>query len=129
MKPVRIDLEKLARRIGWTGKRADYLLATRNAVVVVEETSRAKIDDVEKLDKTVEAILRGPLKNHLPAHCNPSKIIAVVHAQRVDPMIARIVRSRTGKAAVYRTASCDQHLGRILCEHTGVATAGSPRNR
>ena len=118
MKPVRIDLEKLARRLGWSEKHADYLLAARNTVVIVEETSRAKLDDIEKLDKTVEALLKGLLKNVLPANCNPSKIVAVVHAKRgIDPMIPRIIRSRTKRNTVYRTANCSQRLKRILEEH------------
>jgi len=113
----RIDLEKLVHRIGWTEKHADYLLVSQNAVVIVEETSRAKIDDIKKLEKTVEAILHGPLKDCLPEHCNPSKIIAVIHAQRVDTMIVRIVRKLTRKAIAYRIANCDHHLQRIIYEH------------
>ena len=120
MKPIKIDLEKLVYRMGWTEKHADYLLLFRNAIVIVEETSRVKIDDIKKLDKTVEALLHGPLKNYIESYTsilNPSKIIAVVHAQRVDSMIVRIIRSRTRKSIAYYTANCNQHLRRILHEH------------
>ena len=118
MKPIKIDLEELVHRIGWTEKHADYLLITQNTIVIVEETSRAKTDDIKKLNKIVEALIHGPLKDHLPIHCNPSKIIAIVHVQRrVDPMISKIIGSRTRKSIVYRTAKCRQDLGIILHEH------------
>lgn len=118
MEFVRVDLEELTRRVGWVEKHADYILVSKHVVVVVEETSRAKIDDVRKLDRTVEAILCGPLRDWLSIQSVPALIVAVIHAYRgVDSMISRIVRSRIRRGVVYRIANCDDHLRRILYEH------------
>lgn len=88
MKAIRVDLEELVRRVKWVEKHADYLLIAQHVVVVVEETSRAKTDDVKKLEKTIDALLHGSLRDFLPIDIQPKQIVAVIHAHRgVDPMI------------------------------------------
>jgi len=48
---MKIDLEKL----GLQRRHADYIVIAGDTVVIVEETSRAKIEDIDKLVETVEA--------------------------------------------------------------------------
>ena len=118
MKPARVDLEDLVQRIGWKGRHADYLLITHNAVIIVEETGRAKLDDIEKLENTVEALKEYPFKDSILPPNKPSKIIAIVHAKcGVDPMIYRSMISKTKNNIIYRSANCQQHLKTILHEH------------
>jgi len=107
---MKIDLEKL----GLQRRHADYIVIAGDTVVIVEETSRAKIEDIDKLVETVEALHSGELR-HLCG--NPSKIIAVLHASReVDPMISRILRARSKKSIVYRVANCKDQLRAVLSE-------------
>jgi len=110
---VKIDLKKL----GLQWRHTDYIIVARDTVVVVEETSRAKPDDVDKLRETVEALRRGELQ-HLCS--NPSRVIAVLHASReVDAMIAKYLRAQSRKATVYRIANCDNQL-RMILDESGV---------
>ncbi|MHB9302307.1 hypothetical protein [Thermofilum pendens] len=127
---MKIDLEELARAVNWRGKRADYLLVGEGAVAVVEETERAKIDDVRKLESTVEALLRGPLAAAVPGLCNPFRIVAVLHSKRgVDSMVYRELMSQTRKrGVVYRAANCQQQLERVLREHGFSESSAAPPN-
>ena len=115
---MRIDLEELAKKEKWKWRHADYLLvdSCRSIVVVVEETSRAKIDDVEKLSITIEAIRQGRVRQ-LPSS-SPSRVVAVIHAERrVDSMIYRLLVTRSRRGVVYRVASCKSGLEGVLREH------------
>jgi len=115
---TRIDLEDLARKIRFTEKHADYLLITQDVIAAIEETSKAKIDDVKKLNKTIEALLHGPLKEHIPTKSKPAKIVAIIHATRgIDSMILRLIRKQTKKNTIYRSANCNSNLARVLREH------------
>ena len=112
---AKIDLEEFARTIGWTEKHADYVIVTQRTIAVVEETKTAKKDDIEKLDKTIEAIRNGPLKNHMP---KSDRIIAIIHAEkRTDPMIPKLILSRNNANTIYRIANCDEKLREILKQH------------
>lgn len=118
MKPRRIDLEELAAKAGFRGKHADYLIVAGDTVVIVEETSRAKIDDVRKLQETINAIRAGPLGSYLHPQSRTSKIVAVIHSpRRVDTMVAKLLASESRRNTVYRAASCSKHLAKILREH------------
>jgi len=98
---VKIDLEKL----GLQWRHADYIIVARDMVAVVEETSRAKPEDIDKLKETVEALRRGELQQLCG---NPSRVIAILHASReVDAMIARDLRARNERATVYCIANCN----------------------
>jgi len=109
----RIDLEGL----GLPWKHADYIIDADGVAVVVEETSAARIEDVEKLENTVRAIVEGGIR----LGGNPEKIVAVIHGD-LDPMIARILRSKSGarigsKRVLYRAVSCDRELHLLLSEY------------
>jgi len=115
LKVRRIDLEGL----GLPWKHADYIIDAHGTAIVVEETSAAKIEDVEKLENTVRAILEG----RIGLSSDPERIVAVIHfGRKLDPMIARILRSRSGarmgsKRVLYRTAGCDKELHMLLSEY------------
>lgn len=113
-----VDLEDLARKTKWMEKHADKLIISDDGrrVIVVEETSRPKTDDVRKLDNTVNAIKRGLLKNILGS--NPSKIIAVIHAlKRLDTMINKMLICRSKRNTIYCKASCSRELNIIMRKH------------
>ena len=117
MNAAKIDLEKLARDIGWMEKHADYILITQDTIAIIEETKTAKKDDIEKLEKTIEAIRNGPLKNHIPTQPT-TKIIAIIHAERkVDLMITRLILTHNHKNTIYHKANCNQELKKILNQH------------
>ena len=111
-----IDLEKLARDKKLTVKHADYLIVAGSTVIIVEETSRPKKDDVDKLRSTIEELFHGSLKEYLPNHNAPQKIVAVIHKQRrADAMIPReLMKLMTQEKVAYFTADCDPDLKRIL---------------
>jgi len=109
----RVDLEGL----GLPWKHADYIIDAHSTAIIVEETSSARIEDVEKLENTVRAILEGGIR----LSGDPEKIVAVIHGD-LDSMIARILRSRSGtrmgsKRVLYRTAGCDRELRMLLSEY------------
>ncbi|RLF21311.1 MAG: hypothetical protein DRN15_11430 [Thermoprotei archaeon] len=113
----KIDLEQPAKEMKWTEKHADYLLIVEDTIVIVEETSRAKINDIEKLESTIKAILQGPLKKRLRKHLTSTfkRIIAIIHAKRgIDSMIARCLMARTRRNRIFSSASCNQHLRALL---------------
>jgi len=112
-----IDLEKLTKKIKWKGKHADQIIIHNTTIAIIENTNRAKTDDIKQLDSTIQAILKGPLKNHLPLTNKPSKIIAIIHTKQTDRMLTGILISKNKKNLIYRTASCNQHLKSILQKH------------
>jgi len=115
LKARRVDLEGL----GLPWKHADYIIDAHSTAIIVEETSSARIEDVEKLENTVEAVVEGRIR----LGGNPEKIVAVIHFERrLDPMIPKILRSKSGtrtgsKRALYRTAGCDRELRMLLSEY------------
>lgn len=98
---MKIDLEGLGLR----EEHADYLLICGDIVVVVEETSGAKIADLRKLEKTLELIVSGSIQL---ADRNPRKIYMVVHAERrVDPMLPKLMATRSRRDKIYAICNCD----------------------
>ncbi|RLI07967.1 hypothetical protein DRO24_02035 [Candidatus Bathyarchaeota archaeon] len=114
---ITIDLEKLTKKLKLNQKHADQLIIHNTTIAIIENTNKAKTKDIKQLENTIQAILKGPLKNHLPIPNKPTKIIAIIHARKTDPMIPRILRTKTKKNIAYHTASCNQHLKTILTKH------------
>ena len=79
---IRIDLEKLAefKEI----KHVDYILIHKNITILIEETSRAKSDDIKKIESTIQALKQGLLSNYLTKHGLNlgSHIISIIHTAR-----------------------------------------------
>jgi hypothetical protein len=88
---LEIDLDDLYRSLNISYKHADRIIIKDPYIVVVEETSRAKIDDVEKLVATVEQIRSNEsLRRVLNIDdIDKVRIIVLLHSREIDPMIAR----------------------------------------
>jgi hypothetical protein len=56
-------------------KHVDLMLECNNTIVLVEKTSRSKLEDLEKIDNTVEWLRRSRAQSNL-------KIVAFVHHSR-----------------------------------------------
>ena len=82
METIKVDLKKIAKEIEWGEAHADYLIISREALVIIEETSRAKPEDIRKLDNTIKSILNHRLNNYINLRNIPEKIIAVIHANQ-----------------------------------------------
>lgn len=83
--------------------RADYVLLCGDVAIIVEETGRAELRDVEKVVRTEELVQRGALGS------TPSKIAGIVHGRSIDPMVSR--RCLQDKIA---TAGCREDLERKI---------------
>lgn len=115
MECTRVDLEKLAQDKKLAGKHADYLIIAGDTAIIVEETSNPKMDDVDKLDNTVNQLLHGPLREYLPPQHTPQKIIAVIHKHaRADSMVPRTLMRRTRDNTIYDIVNCKRDLKEIL---------------
>jgi len=107
----RIDLEKLNLDF----KHADYMFDCGDLVVVVEVTSRSKLEDVDKLDNTIRWLYN---QRESRGHSN---FVGILHCFReVSPHVskslsARMQRARKhGMRVTYKTASCEDHLKHSL---------------
>jgi len=96
---IEINTEKLAKEIKWQEKHADKLWIINDVVIIIEETrGRAKPDDIDKLDKTIRALLKGSLRSHIPLPENISKIVAIVHSEgKVDSMVPKLIANKNSE--------------------------------
>lgn len=108
------DLEDIYKSLRAIRKHADRAIVTGKAVIFVEETSRARIDDVYKLAETVKALKEDQeLKNALKLGNTLSnlKVIVVLHSPHVDSMISKKLEHEMKKLyAIPLTAPCDRDL-------------------
>jgi len=123
----RIDLEELNLPF----KHVDYLVDCGDLVVLVEETKRSKLEDLDKMEETI---------NWLRSRFRPQgsyKILGIVHHGRgADPQLAKALitmtqRSRRqGLPVIYEPAGCDENLENIFSRHgisaRKVKAAGKP---
>jgi hypothetical protein len=92
-------------------KHVDLMLECGNTIVLVEKTERSKLEDLEKIDNTIEWLHRSRAQSNL-------KIVAFVHHSRsadVDLMKALNARmsSRRRKkkqTVIYDVANCEENL-------------------
>ena len=110
-----VDLEKLNLPF----KHVDLMLECGNTIVLVEETERSKLEDLEKIDNTVEWLQRSRAQSNL-------KIVAFVHHSRsadvdlVKALNARMSSRRRKKQTVvyYDVANCEENLrDKLLCKY------------
>ena len=117
-----IDLEKLSLKF----KHADYVIDCGDLIVVVEETSRCKLDDLNKIDETIE---------QLYAHRKPRDnlgFVGIIHcSRRVDPQLVKILSTRMQSSrrrkrrVTYKTANCEDRLRHILSDYHIHVTSSS----
>jgi hypothetical protein len=101
------DLEEL----GLGSKHADYLLDCGDVIVVVEETGRPELKDVEKVENTVNWLYseRGVSSSR--------RILGIIHhTGGVSAMLVKCLLSKTRGRVVYRAANCQTALENILRE-------------
>jgi hypothetical protein len=80
-----VDLDRLQLQF----KHADKLLVCGNTILVIEETSNPKIDDVRKIVETIKWLIGGGI-NHVMANRKPLSYYGIVHARRrVDDLVYR----------------------------------------
>lgn len=104
----RIDLDELP--LSHT-PHADYVILKGNEAIIVEETGVAEIDDVKKLEKTIELVKNGEIIEYK----DPPLIKAVLHARRSVPtQVAKAVRARSKPNAVFFIAKCNEELRRLV---------------
>jgi hypothetical protein len=89
------------------------MLECGNIIVLVEETSRSKLEDLEKIDNTIEWLQRSRAQSNL-------KIVALVHHGRsadvnlVKALEARMSSRRGEQTVIYDVANCEEGLHRKL---------------
>lgn len=121
-RPWEVDLDQLAAWIGWSGKHADKLIigCGGRVIVAVEETSRPKLDDVEKLESTLEETRHGLLREALQAElgldpAGACRFVAVLHSKRrLDPMLYKALYRRSRGDTVYLKVPCGKELWAAL---------------
>ena len=101
------DLEEL----GLGFKHADYLLDCGDLIVVVEETGRPELKDVEKVENTINWLYseRGASSSR--------RILGVIHhTGGSSTMLVKHLLSKTRRRMVYKAANCRTALENILRE-------------
>jgi hypothetical protein len=101
------DLEEL----GLDFKHADYLLDCGDLIVVVEETGRPELKDVEKVENTINWLYseRGASSSR--------RILGVIHhTGGSSTMLVKCLLSKTRGRVVYKAANCRTALENILRE-------------
>ncbi len=110
----RVDLEHLVRRKGINIKHADYVIMGRDVLIIVEETSRPKLDDLAKLEETISAIKRSLLEPEVPKP-KSGKIVAIIHRRRrPDTPVAKAARSKSRHGEVYVIVDCKRGLENLV---------------
>jgi len=91
-------------------KHVDLMLECDNTIILVEKTERSKLEDLEKIDNTVEWLRRSRAQSNL-------KIVALVHHGRsadvnlVKALNARMPsRRRKEQTVIYDVANCKEDL-------------------
>ncbi len=90
-------------------KHVDLMLECGNTIVLVEETERSKLEDLEKIDNTIEWLHRSRAQSNL-------KIVAFVHHGRsadvnlVKALNARMSSRRKKQTVMYDVANCEKTL-------------------
>ncbi|MFZ8823441.1 MAG: hypothetical protein ACO2O0_04740 [Desulfurococcales archaeon] len=115
---LEIDLDNLYRSLNISYKHADRIVIKDPYIVVAEETSRAKIDDAEKLVATVEQIRNNDsLRRVLNIDdIDKVRIIVLLHSREIDPMIARKLSydaKRCGVSLVTSSCNVAETLSRL----------------
>jgi hypothetical protein len=101
-----VNLEELNLQF----KHVDLMFECDNTIILVEETERSKLEDLEKIDNTVEWLSRSRAQSNL-------KIVALVHHGRsadinlVKALKARMSsRRRKKQTVIYNVANCKEDL-------------------
>ena len=100
-----VNLEELNLQF----KHVDLMFECDNTIILVEKTERSKLEDLEKIDNTVEWLSRSRAQSNL-------KIVALVHHSRsadvdlVKALNARMSSRRRKQTVIYDVANCEENL-------------------
>jgi hypothetical protein len=109
-----VDLEELNLQF----KHVDLMLECGNIIVLVEETSRSKLEDLEKIDNTIEWLQRSRAQSNL-------KIVAFVHHGRgADVNLVKVLKARISsrrrrkeQTVICDVAKCEEGLSNKLLKY------------
>jgi hypothetical protein len=107
-----VNLEKL----GLSFKHADYLLDCEDLLVVIEETSVAKLEDINKLEETINWLCEN--------RKSASNYIGIIHRSKPPIPIypsfltlkCKAFRDKK-KPIIYKIATCNENLMYLLSEY------------
>jgi hypothetical protein len=100
-----VNLEELNLQF----KHVDLMLECDNIIILIEETRRSKLEDLEKIDNTIEWLHRSRAQSNL-------KIVAFIHHSRgadvnlVKALNARMPSRRREQTVIYDVANCEEDL-------------------
>jgi hypothetical protein len=107
-----VNLEK----IGLSFKHADYLIDCEDLLVVIEETSVAKLEDINKLEETINWLCEN--------RKSASNYIGIIHRSKAaDPHLPKLLNAkmqslqRQKKPIIYKIATCNENLRYLLSEY------------
>jgi len=112
------NLEELQLRF----KHADILMICNDKVIIIEETSRAKIDDVVKVEETIKRFEDDELSSLLRLNSKYSSIYGIIHSKGgVDDITYRatIFKSKAIKKPIH-IVNCDDSLRSKISEILGA---------
>ena len=94
-------------------KHADLLLICGNVVIVIEETTTMKRDDLDQVICTIDDVKAR--KERYGLGSDPNKFIGIVHfTRRVDGIVKKAILQRSVKVRVEKAECCDALIGKIL---------------
>jgi hypothetical protein len=109
-----VNLEELNLQF----KHVDLMLECDNTITLVEETERSKLEDLEKMDNTVEWLRRSRAQSNL-------KIVAFVHHGRsADVNLVKVLKARMSsrrrrkeQTVICDVAKCEEGLSNKLLKY------------
>ena len=109
-----VNLEELNLQF----KHVDLMLECDSTIILVEETERSKLEDLEKIDNTVEWLRRSRAQSNL-------KIVAFVHHGRsADVNLMKALKARMSsrrrrkeQTVIYDVAKCEEGLSNKLLKY------------
>jgi hypothetical protein len=94
-------------------KHADFLLCNDSVIVVIEESGRPELRDIEKIKETINHVKNGDLDTYMGIIGSKARIIGILHRKKGDPIISKCVISLKRKEDM-REISCDKNLEEFL---------------
>ena len=106
-----IDLDEL----NLEGRHADLLVNCGGTVIVVEETSVAKSDDIDQVSETLEDVRSNGTKYGISS--DPLRLVGVIHfTRRNSTQVVKVVSSRSKRNLTLLYANCCDDLMRKVRE-------------
>ena len=111
-KQIVIEIDELCKknRELCTEKHADKIVVVNGKAVVIEETDKAKIDDVKQVENTIRNLHRFLIASNVK-NTNIEKVVGVIHASKgMDTMVAKALAAASRSGKVFVSANCENDL-------------------